>query len=200
MTDPIGIFGYGSLVNAATHRTAVSRTIPAAVRGWHREWRERPGEVEGMPGRLSFLTVRPSERTIRGVVMIVDRADLPALDAREALYERHPVATLLKPDFEPLDLDHDVAIYAARRDLPPEEGGSMLLRSYLDAVCQGYERLFGEEGLAHFLDTTIGWDREIIEDRENPIYPRAVRTTTRERDRFRRAIKRVRTCNRHVSA
>jgi len=57
-----------------------------------------------------------------------------------------------------------------------------VLLSYLDVVVQGYAREFGAEGIDHFFDTTDGWSASILDDRENPIYPRHQTTTKSERD------------------
>ena len=78
-------FGYGSLVNRATHgfewRTA------AHGAGWRRVWRHtdlRP---------VAFLTVVPdADAEIEGLIAPVPGADWAALDQREAAYLRAPAA------------------------------------------------------------------------------------------------------------
>ena len=47
-----------------------------------------------------------------------------------------------------------------------------LLRSYLDVVMQGYLREFGEAGVAGFIETTKGFELQIHEDRQKPLYSR----------------------------
>ena len=68
----------------------------------------------------------------------------------------------------------ELAIYAipeATR-FPPTPDHPILL-SYLDVVLQGYLHVFGEAGVQHFMETTDGWDTDVLNDRANPIYPRA---------------------------
>jgi hypothetical protein len=43
----------------------------------------------------------------------------------------------------------------------------------LDVVLQGYLHVFGTAGVQHFMETTDGWDMVVLNDRTNPIYPRA---------------------------
>ena len=55
----------------------------------------------------------------------------------------------------------------------PADGHRPILMSYLDVVVQGYLQVFGAEGGQHFFDTTAGWDGPILNDRAQPLYPRA---------------------------
>jgi hypothetical protein len=145
-------FGYGSLVNLATH--AYPNAHEFEVAGWARTWtttRSRP---------YAYLTATEKPGTvILGARADVPRGDWTALDAREAGYAR-------------LMLSDGVAIYSVlatdRVDAP-----APILLSYLDVVIQGYLAMFGAAGAAHFFDTTQGWDRPILNDRPAPIYPRA---------------------------
>jgi hypothetical protein len=155
-------FGYGSLVNVATHSYAEAR--PLTVRGWARAWRHtalRP---------VAFLTAVPEPGAeIDGLAARVPGRDWRALDLREAAYLRAP-------------LPEGPAIYHIPEGLhgPATEAHPVLL-SYLDTVAQGYLRVFGKPGLARFFATTRGWDAPILDDREAPVYPRAQRLTADEK-------------------
>lgn len=162
MNDPF-FFGYGSLVNTATHDF---RNIHAAkARGWRRAWRHtalRP---------VSFLTVVPDAlTTIAGVIAAVPGADWAALDERERAYDRVPAAGVI--EHEAGDLP-DIAIYAipADRHGPPTEANPILM-SYLECVLQGYLRRYGPAGVQAFIATTDGWSAPILDDRDTPRYPR----------------------------
>ena len=76
----------------------------------------------------------------------------------------------------------DISIYAIAPEnaAPPDEDHPILL-SYIDAVLQGYLREFGEDGAAHFVHTTDGWDMPVKNDRATPIYPRAQTLSAHER-------------------
>jgi hypothetical protein len=156
-------FGYGSLVNAATHAFADTRR--ARLRGWRRVWRHttlRP---------VAFLTAVPdSDAEIDGLIAPVPGADWPALDAREAAYIRAPAGPQVAHD-----LPHrpEIAVYT----IPEGHHGAPsvahpILLSYLDVVVQGYLREFGEAGVARFFESTRGWEGPVLDDRAAPRYPR----------------------------
>lgn len=165
-------FGYGSLVNRATH------TYPNATRakasGWRRMWRhtgKRP---------VAFLTVVPdTSGTIEGLIAAVPDADWAALDEREWAYDRIGAS---KAVTHTLDHQPDVAIYAVLNDLhhTPSRKHPILL-SYIDVVVQGYLTEFGKDGAERFFQSTDGWDAPIIDDRVAPMYPRHQTLTSGQR-------------------
>lgn len=165
-------FGYGSLVNRATHD--YRRAHPASLPGWRRAWRHtrlRP---------VAFLTAEPDPATtIRGVIAAVPGADWAALDAREAAYDRHRVCDDVLHDLSPRP---SVSVYAIPQhgQRAPTAAYPVLL-SYLDVVVQGYAREFGAGGVADFFATTAGWEAPILDDRAAPIYPRHQRLSAAER-------------------
>src|SRR6056297_1538246 len=166
-------FGYGSLVNRATHGFDGARA--ARLSGWRRVWRHttlRP---------VAYLTVVPDAGAeIDGLIAPVPGADWPALDEREAAYIRAPAAHQVRHD-----LPHapEIAVYTIPEGLhgAPDEAHPILL-SYVDVVVQGYLREFGEAGVARFLETTHGWDAPILDDRAAPRYPRYQVLSGEERD------------------
>ncbi len=76
-------FGYGSLVNRATHANAPAQ--PACLTGWRRIWCHTGRR------RLAFLSAEPASSTIDGLVAVVPDDDGAALDQREAAYQRRPL-------------------------------------------------------------------------------------------------------------
>ena len=122
-------------------------------------------------------------------VLVVDRAEnLAAVDAREARYIRRAIdraqVELLGgvPDGLPL------YVYTADEALPPHAEPPRILRSYLDAVMQGFLALHGEDGLRRFIAETESFDIPVHEDRDRPTYPRAVSLTPSEVDLFDRLL------------
>ena len=162
MADPF-FFGYGSLVNRATHD--FSDAHHARLAGWRRAWRHtqlRP---------VAFLTAVPAPgHSIDGLIAHVPGDDWLALDQREHVYDRTPVTE---------NTAHSVprAIHVQVYSIPqgkhgmPDRAHPVLL-SYLDVVVQGYLREFGEAGVRRFFDTTDGWDAPILDDRAAPVYGR----------------------------
>lgn len=162
MKNPF-FFGYGSLVNQATH--VYQNAHPARISGWRRMWRFTPHHP------VSLLTAIPSDTSeIDGLIAEVPNADWQALDARESGYGRH----ITNAVSHPLSHQPEIAIYAVPKPAPfqsPHSPGILL--SYLDVVVQGYLNEFGQDGVARFFATTDGWDTPIINDRHTPRYPRA---------------------------
>jgi len=166
-------FGYGSLVNRASHSFAGA--VPAQLTGWRRIWRHtdlRP---------VAYLTVVPDAHAeIDGLIAPVPDADWPALDAREAAYIRAPAAHQVR---HPLPHRPEIAVYTIPDGLhaSPSQAHPILL-SYLDVVVQGYFREFGTAGVQRFFDTTDGWDAPLLDDRNSPRYPRHQSLTDEERE------------------
>lgn len=162
MSDP-HFFGYGSLVNRATHGYA--RAYRARLRGWRRAWRFT-AHREG-----PFLTAVPCPATeIEGLVAAVPGGDWRALDLREEGYERLPAGPALRVEGP---MPAATMIYAVPDgDAVASAGKAPILLSYVDVVLQGYLREFGEAGVARFIATTDGWEAPILNDRAAPRYPR----------------------------
>lgn len=164
-------FGYGSLVNRATHDFA--RPQPARLIGWRRVWRHtglRP---------VAFLSAVPDAGcSIDGLIAQVPRGDWAALDEREWAYDRVPVTEAVRHDLrEPAQ----IAVYAVPegRDAAPSRAHPILL-SYIDVVVQGFLREFGGAGAERFFETTAGWDAPVLNDRAEPRYPRHQRLEPEE--------------------
>lgn len=160
-------FGYGSLVNRATHDYPGARA--AALHGWRRVWVHTPARP------VAFLSVeRCAETTIQGLVADVPGGDWAALDAREFAYARYAVTA------ETAAGALAAQVYAVPQGQAPTEDHP-ILRSYLDAVVQGFLREYGAEGAAGFFATTAGWQAPVLDDRAAPRYPRAQSLTASER-------------------
>lgn len=170
MSDPL-FFGYGSLVNLATHD--YTDPHPARLAGWRRIWRRTTLRD------AAFLSVERCEATeIAGIVARVPGADWAALDAREAAYARRDVTRTVRHPGQP----GPVAVYEVQQRHLSGRDDHPILQSYLDVVVQGYLREFGEAGVARFFETTYGWDAPILDDRAAPRYPRHQALSNDERN------------------
>ena len=161
MHDP-WFFGYGSLVNRATH--AHDEAHPATLKGWRRVWRH----TELRP--VAFLTAVPvAGAEIDGLIARVPGADWRALDERERAYDRVRAAEVNHA--APLAAAIEVYTIPHGKHGAPDRAHPVLL-SYIDVVVQGFLNEYGTDGVARFFDTTDGWDAPIAFDRRNPIYRR----------------------------
>lgn len=181
MSDPY-FFGYGSLVNTKTHVYQDAR--PAKLSGWRRVWKRT--DVRDM----AFLTIVPAaDTTLLGLIAKVPSANWDALDEREVGYDRLVATDMITHDI--VDTP-ELAIYAipeTTRFAPTPD--HPILLSYLDVVLQGYLHVFGAEGVQHFMETTDGWDTVVLNDRDNPIYPRAQTLSAEETALVDRCLKQV---------
>ena len=162
MNNPY-FFGYGSLVNRATH--TYPNAAHATAHGWQRAW------VDTSDHSYAHLTaVKVSGGRIDGLIAEVPNADWVALDEREHAYDRIPDTDNIKHTHK---YANDIAIYAVpTKNMLKISPRSPILLSYLDVVLQGYLQEFGETGGFAFLESTRGWDAPVLNDRDTPIYPR----------------------------
>ncbi len=156
------IFGYGSLVNRATHDYAAAHR--ATLSGWRRAWRHTTRRD------VAFLNVVPEPgHVLQGVVLGVPHV-APDLDRREYAYSRTDVTEVVE---HPMAGRPPVSLFAIPPDAGEGCGGHVLLLSYIDVVVQGYLREYGDDGVREFFETTEGWGAPVIDDRAAPRYPRA---------------------------
>ena len=151
-------FGYGSLVNTATHD--YPNTRPANLPGWRRQW------VQSTINNFAFLTAIPDPlNQIAGLIADIGDIGWRILDQREAAYDRVMLNT---------KRFNGIKIYLAKPSaIAPAGSGKPVLLSYLDCVVQGYNTVYGHDGVRDFFRSTSGWDTPILDDRKEPIYPRA---------------------------
>ncbi len=164
-------FGYGSLVNRATHAYPEAQT--ATLSGWRRAWVRASKRDD-----LVFLTaVSDPAARISGLIAAVPNADWVALDTRESGYRRRDATDAVTHSAVEAE---SIAVYAIDPRDMRREGEHHILLSYLDVVVQGFLTEFGEDGVAEFFATTSGWDTPVLDDRAKPQYPRAQVLTASE--------------------
>lgn len=170
----ITYFGYGSLVNADTVPSGTEVT-PGKLRGWIREWKVC-GTGENGVGRCALTVRQHAETEIWGVMAQEPRHRLDALEQREKRYDKvGRVGTAFRCDAADRPGPADLFLFRASPD--HYRWGCEkhpVLQSYLDCVLSGYFKVWGEEGIDHFLRTTDGWHVPVLPDREAPHYPRKI--------------------------
>ncbi|PCJ07400.1 MAG: gamma-glutamylcyclotransferase [Rhodobacteraceae bacterium] len=156
-------FGYGSLVNLATHDYHDPQ--PAKLTGWRRTW------AHTALREVAFLTAIPcGDSEIDGLIAAVPGGDWQALDQREYAYDRLSANGSVQHG---LEATPEISVYAVPQSAQvPGSVKHPILLSYLDVVVQGYEQVFGQAGVAAFFASTDGWEAPVLDDRAAPSYPR----------------------------
>ena len=175
----IGYFGYGSLVNRMTLETKYEHAIPVRLNGWRRHWQSRADGYLHHSGKdIALLSVHPHSDGYLSGMLIIDRRDsLPEIDIRERGYDRHNLGS---DQFEfpqgigQIEIPQELFVYVGKTGSEKPDKPK-LLQSYLHTVMAGYLAEYGATGVEHLLETTVDFEREIIADRDNPIYSRAIK-------------------------
>ncbi|PWQ99474.1 gamma-glutamylcyclotransferase [Leucothrix pacifica] len=168
-------FGFGSLVNTATHR--YQPVTAAKVDGWRRIW------VNNKCYEHAFLSVEPDESSaIQGLMAQVPEDDWQELDTREVGYLRRVLTpqewmTQAHCSDAPAALitsapTNDTQMYVLQNG-EYAQAAKPILWSYLETVLFGYYQWFGPEGVDNFIQSTGAWT-SVLDDRSQPIYPRYV--------------------------
>jgi hypothetical protein len=173
------IFGYGSLINSASRNSTASTPIPAIpVRvspafGFRRCWNDRSPSGFTALGLCKAEPGKPGG-TINGVVYPIEGEDLSKFDEREEGYTRAevPASLIESVGWQRLPESGHIWVYVPAKPgsqpgtgLPEPDASYPLLQSYIDTVVEGGLE-YGEEFAREILETTDGWDRYWLNDRE----------------------------------
>lgn len=189
------IFGYGSLMNAASRARTAGRhvdDVPARISacfGYVRGW-----VVRARSGWTTLGLRRPREgeapSTLNGTVFPVTPEDLAGFDRREGSYERLEVPRDLiqAAGWQGLPQDGCIWIYVPRR---VEEAGTAkapdadfpILQSYVDLVLEG-ALAESEAFAAETVASTFDWNAFWLNDREQARRPWAANPDAGRIDRI----------------
>ena len=178
------LFGYGSLINTASRNATASKPITAiparlsAAFGYVRCWCDRAGS-----GFTALGLRRPlpgeSAMTINGVLYPIEGDDMARFDSRESGYARVEVpreqieaaSWQRLPEqgtiwvYVPVTAGHDPGV-----DLPAPSRDFPMVESYIDVVIEGALE-YGPDYAREIIETTAGWSRYWLNDRELPRRP-----------------------------
>lgn len=146
------IFGYGSLINAASRKLTgqTGEAIPVIAHGLVRYW----GKVDDSY-ILSPLVVNEGEGQVNGVLLEVDDQALADFDRRERGYHRIQIRPDQIETEATFNSEHSIWVYVKNDPLPPCSL-SPIMQSYVDTVlagCLEVSHAFAE----HFVRHTVGW-------------------------------------------
>lgn len=178
------IFGYGSLINAASRGNTVSKPVAAlparlsAAFGYVRCWCDRAGS-----GFTALGLRRPlpgeSATTINGVLYPATDGDMSAFDAREGGYIRVevPPDAIEAASWQRLPEQGRIWVYVPVGPsgepgvgLPVPSREFPLLESYIDVVIEGALD-YGTDYAREVVETTVDWSPYWLNDREQPRRP-----------------------------
>ncbi|WP_221076065.1 gamma-glutamylcyclotransferase family protein [Agarivorans aestuarii] len=167
----IYIFGYGSLIDADCRQ----RTFPgehayaARLHGYQRYW----SGLKSAEDRSAVVITPDNKASVNGVLIPFDESFLPELDKREEDYDR---VLLDESQLDLLDALPQPAVriytYVAKEYWHPQSN-SPILQSYLDVCLRGCLAV-NEQYAREFLLSTNYWVSHWLDDRHQPIYPRAI--------------------------
>jgi hypothetical protein len=173
------IFGYGSLINSASRTATATKSIPAiparvsAAFGFRRCWNDRSPSGFTALGLCKVLRGEGGA-TINGVVYPVEGDDMSKFDQREEGYTRAevPMNLIESVGWQRLPERGRIWVYVPVKPgsepgsgLPEPDAAYPLLQSYIDTVVEGGLE-YGEEFASEILETTDGWNRYWLNDRE----------------------------------
>ncbi len=163
------IFGYGSLINESSRKMTsdTGEGIPVSVGGLVRQW----GKVSG--SNISPLVVSEGDGICNGVLLAINESSLEAFDVRERGYRRIELPKdTISFFFDDVVIEGPVYTYVVKEPEPPCHI-QPIVQSYVDTVLAGCLR-YSADFARSFVESTQGWHYPLINDRENPIYPRMV--------------------------
>jgi hypothetical protein len=170
------LFGYGSLINAASRAKTgdTGPAYPVRVAGLQRAW-----HVVAPRSGYTVVGVKPQrEASCNGVLIELAPHELPRFDARERFYHRViiPQQAVTCLSGERLSF---ATIWAYMTSCPGVPSDAYpLVQSYIDVILTGCLDI-GVDFAVEFIDTTHGWGSAWLNDRTHPRYQRAMVETPR---------------------
>ncbi|TBR43919.1 gamma-glutamylcyclotransferase [Marinomonas agarivorans] len=163
------LFGYGSLISATSRAKTgeTGQTWPVLLSGYQRYWSIMTSEF----GMSSVAVVRDENANCNGVLIEIDENELPAFDEREQGYQRALISPSQLKTYQGRSLpEGDVWIYYSQTITHPSQHCPIVL-SYLDVILAGCLDI-GHDFAHDFVHMTQGWQHELVNDRQEPRYPR----------------------------
>lgn len=163
------ILGYGSLINGESRaKTGETGAVwPVKLSGFQRHWSIMSQEF----GMSSVAVVKAQEHFCNGVLVEVPENQLALFDERERGYLRSQVQPSQLSGYGHHELPLGTYwVYHTPQVIPPNQQAPIAL-SYVDVILSGCLE-HGDEFAQDFLALTQGWSGPLLNDRQNPRYPR----------------------------
>lgn len=163
------IFGYGSLINSISRSVTgeTGKAWPVKVLGFERHW----SVISPHAGMSSVAVVEAEDKACNGVLVEVPEHELPSFDERETGYQRSMVQPHQLQPYHDHELpEGTVWIYHTHEVVKPTPHCPIAM-SYADVILAGCLE-YGEAFTNDFVALTQGWDDPVLNDRQEPRYPR----------------------------
>ena len=173
------IFGYGSLIDAASRDATAGKStaaIPVRVSasfGYVRTWNDRsPSGFTALGLRKPHAGEQAS--TINGVIYPVAQSAMKRFDEREQGYVQMeiPHDAIQPVSWQPVPAEGHIWVYVPDRkgdtpgvSLPEADAAFPMLQSYIDLVLAGASQ-YGPAFAVELIETTRDWSRYWLNDRE----------------------------------
>ena len=173
------IIGYGSLLNHDSRLRFSNLNIqPIRVRlhGWQRCWHAR-----SYPEQQTFVGVEQAAGASLNGALIPTQTLTPELIERERDYqfiEIAPDALELQPALNGKDTTAlaNKTFWLCQPNAPEwPDADFPVYQSYVDTCLAGALESGNTEGAWQFIESTIGWEHNWVDDRLTPQYPRAAK-------------------------
>ena len=163
------ILGYGSLINGESRaKTGETGDVwPVKLHGFERHWSVMSADF----GMSSVAVIEAAERACNGVLVEVPHDQLSLFDEREQGYQRSQIEPIKLTTY----LDHELPagtywVYHTHNVIEPDHSCPIAL-SYVDVILSGCLE-HGDAFAQDFLALTKGWQAPLLNDRQQPRYPR----------------------------
>ncbi len=183
-TENFWYFGFGSLINKAT-RPGNHLMLPATLQGFTREWSYRSIGSYANVTALNILQAQGRQTT--GVLVAEPLERLASLDEREHGYVRLEI-DYRQLYFDQLSLPEKILLQLKKEKIYLYQACEThyfladenypILQSYIDVVIAGIIEMFDYQQAVLAVRNWQGFDRPIANDRNQPIYPRAINFTS----------------------
>ncbi len=169
------IFGYGSLINSISRQVTGETGAAVAVKisGFVRHW----SKISSHYGMSSVVVLADISGACNGVLVEVQGSELKQFDEREKGYQRVLVDLHSINFYDSSQIllagpgsDIKIWLYQAETIVQPCQKFPVVF-SYLDVILAGCLE-YSSEFCDDFIELTQGWQHRMLNDRQNPRYPR----------------------------
>jgi len=163
------IVGYGSLISGTSRAKTgeTGRVWPIKIAGFERHW----SIMTSAFGMSSVAVIPKKGAYCNGVLIEISEAEIPVFDLREQGYKRAEIDTSQLSAYQEEALPNGTVWIYHSDDITPPTAECPITLSYVDVILAGCIEQ-GDAFVGDFLQYTRGWETPLLNDRQQPRYPR----------------------------